>query len=394
MGMMRRGRSIALVVALGLALTACAADDGGQVRDLGSDGSATGSGSGSGSASASGTASGSASASGPGSATGSASGSAAATSSDGGYEYATDVSAHRLVTLDVCEIKELLDGQPIDFTAIDRIYRDGSNSVNEDGSVRTLAGFATSEDRLHGLADYYGTPVPLDDFVSGAIEGEGLFSGASEAARAQGVEKGIQNQIMVAWVIHELEAALQKASEGDFDPQAGAVHNWDEAWSFYHGAEPGCAPHATADSRASDFGTLGSDGATAETNEQILAAMTAGRDGLLASDAAAAEAAAEEIRRAIFVTYSQAAIRYATLAARDVEGGDVAAASAHRAEGLAFWRVIEAIAARAGGEVDTVNAIFDPAAGPGTGGGEEVREALVPAWEALGIAEEDIGRLR
>ncbi|MGH8913271.1 MAG: FEA1-related lipoprotein, partial [Acidimicrobiia bacterium] len=329
--MIKRSTWLALTAVLAMVLAACGGDDGGEVRDLGADGTATGSGSASGSASGSGSAS----------ASGSATGSTMATPGDGGYEYASNVSAHRLVTLDVCEVKDLLDQEPIDYAAIETIYVAGENSVNDDGSLRSLGGFATAEGRLHGLDDYYGTATPLDDFVSEAIAGDGMFAGVSNGVRSQAIEKGTQNQIMVAWVVHELNTALTKAGDGDFDPASGAVHNWDEAWAFYHGAEPDCAPYATANGRASNFGTQGSDGETAQANEQILAAMIAGRDALLASDAGGAESAAEEIRQAFFITYSQAAIRYATLVPGDVEAGDADTAAAHQAEGLAFWRVIE-----------------------------------------------------
>ena len=46
------------------------------------------------------------------------------------------------------------------------------------------------------------------------------------------------NQVMIAWVIHELNAAMDKAADGNFDVASGAVHNWDEAWAFYHGSAP------------------------------------------------------------------------------------------------------------------------------------------------------------
>lgn len=317
-----------------------------------------------------------------------------ATSGDGGYEYATDVSAHRLVVEDVCDIKELLDVDPIAYDDIEAVYTEGGNSVNSDGSVRTLVGFATAEGRLHGLYDYYGTATPLDDFVSSAIAGEGQFAGTSDGVRSQAIEKGTQNQIMIAWVEHELNAALDKAASGDFDPAGGAVHNWDEAWAFYHGAAPGCAPYATADSRAGNFGTEGADGETARANEQILAGMVDGRDALVAEDADGAAAAADTIRRAIFITYSQAAIRYATLTQQDVAAGDTETAATHRAEGLAFWRVIEATAADAGADVGAVSAIFDLSREPGpNGGGNEVRAALAPAWDTLSISPDDIGEL-
>ena len=79
-----------------------------------------------------------------------------------------------------------------------------------------------------------------------AIQGTGAFTGESDLVRRQGIQKGIQNQIMVAWTLHEVIAALGKADDGNFDPASGAPHNWDEGWAFYHGADPSCAPSAGA----------------------------------------------------------------------------------------------------------------------------------------------------
>ena len=386
-----RTRSLTVAAALIFGAAACGNnDDGASVRDLSEEegstsDSATG-GSANGSASASAPASGSASA---GSTT-----TGETVDGDGGYTYASDVNAHRLVTDDICDIKELLEADPVDFAAIETIYRDGVHSVNSDGSVRSLAGFATAADRLHGLDGYYETATPLDDWMSEAFAGTGRFEGASDGVRRQAIEKGAQNQIMVAWVVHELNSALGKVAEGDIDADSGAPHNWDEGWAFYHGASPQCAPHATADSRAGNFDTTVEGSETALTNEGITDAMNAGRDALLAGDVTATEEAANEVIRSMVITYSQAAIRYASLVPDDVEGGDLDAAAEHRSEGLAFFRVIEAILAENGADVAAVNAIYDFAAELGTtGGGDEVRAALQPAWESLGISDDDIGTL-
>ncbi len=365
---------IALVV-LALVAGSCGNDDGAGVREL--DGSASDSETGSGSASSSAPASGSVP--------------AEPTEGDGGYEYATDVASHRLVVLDVCDIARLVDEG--DFEGAAEVYRGGGASVADDGTVRTLAGFATREDAQHGLDDYYGTPTPLDDFVSAALEGTGPFAGEADDVRAQGVEKGVQNQLMVAWVVHELSSALEKADEGNFDPAEGAAHNWDEAWAFYHGAQPDCAPYGTADRRAADFGTVG-EGDTALANEAILAAMVAGRDALLDGDLEAAEAAANAVMQGLTITYSQAAIRYATLVEQDLAEGDPDQAREHQAEGLAFWRVIEAHVVPLGVDGDAIDTVFDLTNEPGAGGGgEAVRAALRPAWETLGITDADIGEL-
>ena len=350
-------------------------------------GTGSASGTGTGSASATGTGTGSASASAP------ADGSSAASPGDGGYEYASNVDSHRLLVADICGIGDLLDAG--DFAAVEDIYRNGENSVKSDGSIRTIGGFAAGEGKQHGLDAYYGTPAPLDDFVTAALQGTGMFEGQSDGVRSQGAEKGIQNQVMVAYTVHELYAALAKAADGNFDVASGAVHNWDEGWAFFHGTEPGCAPYATGNKRAGNFGTTGADGETARANEAILAAMIDGRDALVSGDAASAEAAATEVIRNLAITYSQAAIRYASLIEGDLADGNDAKAKEHQAEGLAFWRVVEAYMVPAGADAGAMDAIFDLSNPPGANGyGVEVRAALQPAWDALGIAASDIGSLQ
>jgi len=355
------------------ALSGCGSDDGATVRNLGE---ADGSSSQSGSSSAPATA-------GP---TGDA-------TADGGYDYASDVSAHRLVVNDICEIALLIGADEIDFESAADIYQNGSNSINSDGSVRTLAGFATATDRNHGLAEYYGTPAPLNDWITEAFDGTGRFDAQTMEARVQGAEKGIQNQTMVAWAIHELESAMSKAIEGDIDPASGAPHNWDEAWAYYHGASPQCGPYVTADKRGNDFGTVNSDG-TSAVNEAILGAMIAGRDALADGDIDAAQQAADEIIRNIVITYSQASVKYAGLLGDDIASDDLEAAAKHWAEGLAFFRVVEAIVADAGADVDAINRAysFDNNT-TGTDASTLVAEALKPAWDTLGITTKDIGEL-
>lgn len=378
---MHRLPAATLAGVLFLTAAACGSDDGADVRTLGETESAAGAGSGSSS--------------------GVAVGSGATTTpseveqvdSDGGYTYVSDVNSHRLVTRDVCNVIAALDADPIDFTAAAKAYRDGGNSPDGDG-VRTLAGFATSKDRNHGLNDHYNSLTPLDDFVTAALDGTGVFDGEVAAVRAQAVEKGLQNQTMVAWLFHELNSALAKVSEGDIDPADGAPHNWDEAWAFYHGAEPDCAPYATADKRAANFATTDGNTDTATTNLEILSAMQQGQQGLLDGDIDAAQTAADEILKQVVIIYSQAAVRYASLVADDLAARDTEAARIHQTEGWAFWRVIEPYVDAQGANTDAVNAILDLANEPGSGDGDDIRSALKPAWDALGITADDIGELQ
>ena len=382
---------IPILAVFSLVAVSCGSDDGGSVRDLDSSSSSASSGSASGSASASTPASSSSSgsASAPASAPAVAGGPTDdATAADGGYEYASNIDSHRLVVADICEINTLLG--EYDWDAAREIYQNGKNSVKSSGDVRTIGGFAVAEGKNHGVDSYYGSATPMDEFVLAALNGTGPFEGESDAVRKQGAQKGIMNQIMVAWVVHELGSASGKAADGNFDSASGAPHNWDEAWAFYHGAEPGCGPFATANKRGADFGTVADDGETALANAAILAAMIEGRDALYAGDAAGLDAAVAEVTKQAVIIYSQATIKYATKVLSDIADGDDAAARTHQAEGYAFWRVIEPYV---GGiaDSDAINAILHLENEAGSGGGDDIRAALQPAWDALGIEAADVG---
>ena len=309
----------------------------------------------------------------------------------GGYAPASDVATHALVVLDVQEINELLGADTIDFGAVKTIYEDGKNSVKSSGSVRTIAGYARNADRSEAIWDdyvaHYGDPTWLDSYVSAALDGTGAFEGESDGVRKQGIQKGIQNQIMISWTIHELVAAMAKAADGNFDAAKGAPHNWDEAWAFYHGDAPSSGPFGTANKRGDNFGTGTS------VNDTILAEMIVGRDALLSGDADTAQAAADEIIRQIHITYIQASIRYASKMGSDLAGGDTDKARVHQAEGLSFYMVIEPMVAAADSSAaETISGVYDlsnEAADPGS----SVLEALESVYSALGISADEIGSL-
>lgn len=415
---------LAALVAAVMLLGACGTDDGGEVRNIDDSGgsvSISASGTGSASASASGvasasgslTASATGSASGVASPTGSASASASASAtgsgsaspsgpsasaggpsgSMGAYKPLSDVASHARVVLDVCDINALLPkDEPIDYAAVERIYEEGGNSVKGDGSIRTIAGFARSErDEAiwNDYVSYYGDPTWLDTFTMSAIEGTGAFAGEPDLVRRQGIQKGIQNQIMIAWAIHELVAALNKAADSNFDVDSGAPHNWDEGWAFYHGDAPGCGPFATADKRGGNFGT------GSAVNDALAMAFTTGVEALAAGDAAAAQAASEEIVRQITITYLQATIRYANKIDTALAKGDTGSARVSQAEGWAFYRVIEPLVAGVNHQVAAaVASRLDLSMGdPQPGTAAMVTGALPSVYAGLGINPGDIGTL-
>ena len=247
---------------------------------------------------------------------------------DGGYEYATNVDSHRLLVKDVCDIKSLVE--EFKWDEIKTIYKDGKYS-DKGSSMRTLQGFASAEGKMHPYDDYYNQTGSIDAFVMSAIDGTGQFEGKTDSVREQAIEKGIQNLLMTAYVIHELNTAIDKETKGTDN----AVHNWDEGWAFFHGAEPGCGPYATGGKRADNF-------ATDNPSLAILDAMKAGRDVLNNDGVTTEQQHADKVVKNLVITYSQAAIRYASKMTSDET---LAAAETHQSEGMAFWMVIEPLVA-------------------------------------------------
>lgn len=360
-------RTAAAFVVVGLILAGCGDDDGGTV-------------------------SGSASTSGTSSATGtrSQSGVAAPSGELGGYQPVSDVAQHAKVSEDVCDINALLDASPIDFAAVGAIYGEGKYSVEGDGSKRSLGEFAraarSGEELLGRYERHFGVGW-LDAFVSAAIGGTGAFAGEADAVRRQGVQKGTRNQVLVAWVFHELDAAVEKAKNGNFDAATGAPHNWDEVRAYYHGEKPECAPYATADERGAEFGT------GSALNEAILADMRRGLDALQAKDAEGAAKARDEVVRKITITYVQSAIKYSANIDAALEQGKMDEARIYQAEGWAYFRVIEPLVAGVDAAVArTVADVFDLEASPAQGSGERVAGALAKAYEGLGIRTSEVGK--
>ena len=262
--------------------------------------------------------------------------------SDGGYDYASNVDNHRMLMGDVCDIKDLSGAY--DWDGVMDIYENGKYAEKSDGSYRTLMDFADASGKNHAYDDYYGADGSWNDFVSAAIEGTGPFAGESDTVRDQATEKGIQNGVMTAYAIHELNAAIIKAEAGNWGPD-DAQHAWDEGWAFYHGPDDadadydGCGPFATAAKRGGNFGTGDA------TNIATLAAMNDGLTALKNEDMQGVIDARDEVLKNVVIVYSQASVRYASKMTDDLAAGDTADYDKHQAEGHAFYRVIEAYVA-------------------------------------------------
>lgn len=307
----------------------------------------------------------------------------------GRYQPVSDVAPHARMSLDLCEINALLDAKPIDYAGVAAIYRSGKHSDESEGVKRTLGKFAgegrAAEDTLGRYERYLG-PRWLDGFVGDALGGTGPFAGASDAVRRQALRIAVRDQIMVAWALHELDAAVDKAAKGSFTKKSGAPHNWDEVYAYYHGEKPECGPYATADARGKEFGIGGA------VNRGIFVAMYEGQKALLAKSAVGARTARDEVKRQITIGYLQSIIKAASEMDTALAAGKPDDARIRQTEGWAYYRVIEPLIAA----VNTTTAqalagIFDLAAPPTAGSAAKVTRALSAAYGPLRISPSDIG---
>jgi hypothetical protein len=309
----------------------------------------------------------------------------------GGYQPVSDVGEHAKISADLCEIEGRLGATPPDFAAARAIYRDGKNSAEGEGK-RTLGKFAlegrSSENTLGRYERYLG-PAWLDVFVDGALTGAGPFAGETPAVRRLSAEVGMRDQIVVAWALHELDAAAEKAKNGSFVKKTGAPHNWDEVWAYYHGVKPECGPYATADARGKDFGK-----GTA-VNEAILATMQKGLDAMKAKKSGDVAEARDEVFRQVTITYIRAVVKAATDLDAALARGKADEARLRQAEGWASFRVIEPLVAGVNTTAArAVAGVFDLGARPTPGSVAKVTTALSGAYGPLGISSSDIGEYR
>jgi low iron-inducible protein len=193
---------------------------------------------------------------------------------------------------------------------------------------------------------------------------------------------------MVAWALHELDAAVDKAAKGSFTKKSGAPHNWDEVWAYYHGEKPECSPFATANARGEEFGvgTL--------INRRLLLSMKDGLKALVDSkSASAARKIRDDVMRDVTITYMQSVIRSASEIDAALAQGKADEARLRQAEGWAYYRVIEPLIAKANTTTaQTLAGVFDLAAKPAAGSAAKVTAALSSAYDALGISPSDIGQ--
>jgi hypothetical protein len=92
------------------------------------------------------------------------------------------------------------------------IYLDGRHSRKADGSIRTLRSMATGsyvgEPFWDLYTKYFRTPAFVDDVVIKALDGAPPF--VTDQQRREVAMKGVEANLQVAYIMHELDEAADK----------------------------------------------------------------------------------------------------------------------------------------------------------------------------------------
>ncbi|KAK3287329.1 hypothetical protein CYMTET_5153 [Cymbomonas tetramitiformis] len=180
----------------------------------------------------------------------------------------------RAVTDDVCAMISYLDMDGDNWDSIKSVYISMSTE-----STATVALQALAKEDFSGMAQYdtfksfYSSATWIDDLALMTLDGTSPWT--DDSARKEGCEKTVMNALLTNSALNNLYKAMKMGEDGETgDSQAPAT--WDLGWAYYTGAESSCAPYATADKRAGNYGTLSTtEGleSTAKANEQIMAAL-------------------------------------------------------------------------------------------------------------------------
>jgi hypothetical protein len=261
------------------------------------------------------------------------------------YTPVNNVAGNRDITDDICSIKDLLSAG--NWDSVRDAYKTGADGSSATVVLQNLATEDWTDTAQYDLfSQYYGDDKWIDTGALATIDGTGVWT--DESARQEGTEKTLMNALLTSAALNNLADAINQVSNGE-TAEYQAVKAWDKGWAYYTGATQSCAPYATADKRAGNYGTYSTTTgleSTSKANEAILAALVDGqaavqgsrRRSLLAS-VTDAQDAYDTILQNIQITYIQASLRYAYKV--DIDLRDNLATGEHRGEGWGFWRIVE-----------------------------------------------------
>ena len=252
--------------------------------------------------------------------------------SDGYYHATTNREHYQKIPSDYQEIAKLTnvikEGKPLPVADIFLLYEVGMHTRIGVRS-KTLRGFARDPERAKEYplaAEFYGSGTFLDTPINNAIRGRGEAEDYTDAQKRQAINKGIL-RILYHWSKHYVIGGCADLDSGDVD----------EGWGIYVGLKvDGDYPNslsALARSREGNFGRDGTiDVPLREAFERVRQAAEAG-------DAAACEAAAQEVYSRFNAIFYLATVRYIGVVQSDVQEGKDP--GTHQVEALAFYQSIQ-----------------------------------------------------
>ncbi len=264
--------------------------------------------------------------------------------SDGYYHATTNREHYQKIPSDYQEIAALTnvikEGEPLPVADIFLLYEVGYHTRIGVRS-KTLRGFARDPERAEEYplaAEFYGSGNFLDSPINNAVRGRNEAENWTDAQKRQAINKGIL-RILYHWSKHYVIGGCADLDSGDVD----------EGWGIYVGlpGDDGSYPYSLsklARSREGNFGREGTlDIPLREAFERVRQAAENG-------DAAACDAAAQEVFSRFNAIFYLATVRYIGVSQADVaEGKDP---GTHQVEALAFYQSIQPEVAKADPEVD------------------------------------------
>ena len=281
--------------------------------------------------------------------------------SDGYYHATTNREHYQKISSDYQEIAALTnvikDGKPLPAAEIFLLYEVGHHTRIGVRS-KTLRGFARDPERADEFpvaTAYYGSGSFLDASINNTVRGRGDAADWTDAQKRQAINKGIL-RILYHWSKRYVIGGCADLDSGDVD----------EGWGIYVGlpGDDGSYPYslsALARSREGNFGREGTiDIPLREAFERVRQAAENG-------DAAACEAAAQEVFSRYNALFYLATVRYIGISQADVaEGKDP---GTHQVEALAFYQSIQPEVAAADPSADEIIMAYV------TAGADEITEA-------------------
>ncbi|KAI8476814.1 MAG: Low iron-inducible periplasmic protein-domain-containing protein [Monoraphidium minutum] len=318
-----------------------------------------------------------------------------------GFTFTSDVSPYLNISRDICDIKTALNNKNPDYTFAKGVYMDGFNAkmASKDGGFISMRRMVTDskvgEPFWTMYQKHFNNPVWMDDLLVRAFSGIPPYD--NDIARVQLIVKTLESSMQSAYMMHELDAAIErtKAGKKGSGPD-GALYSLDKAWAIFVGEQSDCGLWTVSMKRANEYGTK-KDCDTSMVAFNILTAMKAAQTAVKAGDVKALTAARNKVQSQLAAMFIQATIKYANEMYLDKLSMDKLSlsnrsAAEHQVEAFAFYRSIAPLVHAAN---ETAGQALDFWLFPGQPVVDNVdlkaARAFNAAYKGLGVTPKDIG---